>query len=300
MVWEIDSGSDFFLIASTRARLHLGMMNTKSRSWGLVAVLLAVPACDADEVAMVEDTARGALMFDLTDDDVVELHDRYLRGEDIELLRAQLTAPFDCTRFGDFCEQVGEAAALEITARQVELALEGVSDEELAAQLADWTRAAMAEREDRDDELTFRSNGGWFVRTKGDYRLRVRNGINTPVFGQREAWTESQLQHQDALGVWWQIDGTEICANTGVNTQTVSICGGGVPCSETLLESFDPVKQCVASSGNFTQTTYHARNNGVAVGGMSSTYIIEANGCGSAEVNATTLGICADVHVAIF
>lgn len=276
------------------------MKNPTLRSWSLVSALLVVPACDADELDAADGTPRGALLFELTDDDLVEIHDRYLPDEDIARLRDQLTAPFDCSRFGDLCRQVGEPAAVEITAWQVDLALEGVSDEEMAAQLAEWTRAAMAEREDRDDGLSFRSNGGWFVRTKGDYRLRVRNGITTPLIGQREAWTESQLQHQDALGVWWQTQGNEICANTGVNTQTVTTCGGGIPCSEVLLESFDPVKQCVANDGNFVQSTYHNRNNGWEGGGLSSSYEIQADGCGSAEVNGTTLGICADAHLAFF
>lgn len=269
----------------------------KSCLRGATLAILAITACDAEPN---DDELRdGELMFDLSEDDLIQFHDTYVPDEDLELTRARMTAPFDCAVFGDFCAQVGREAAIEITARQVDLSLEGAPVEEMNSRTAAWIAEAMAAYEppDEDDGDGFRTNGPWSTRTKGDFRLRVRNGVTTPAAGDREAWTQSKFQNKDWAGVWWQVDADSLCVNTGTNTQTLETSepGGG------LLETANPSKGCISNSGYAQQTTLHARNTGFDFGPqLWAVYTVLADGCGSADNNGVHFGICAGSLAQLF
>lgn len=264
--------------------------------------LISATACDGQDASEPEN-ADAALLFDLTEQQVEAIHAAYLPEEALAQTHARLTAPFDCDLYDDMCVQVGREAAIDLTSRQVDLALEGVSPEEMEVQLREWVDQATKDRADAEDvsgEDEFRSSGAWATRTKGDYRLRVRNGITTPLIGQRRAWTESKLQHKDIFGVWWSVVGTEVCTNAGVNEQVRVGGGGGGPTTYVTIESYDPAKTCQASTSSLTVTTYHARNNGWENAGLWAYYTLTADGCGTGEVNATNLGICAGSHTVVY
>lgn len=229
-------------------------------------------------------------MFDLDEEEVARIHAAYVGDEELELTRARLSGPFDCALFGDFCEQVGRDAAIEITEMQVELARQGATLGEMNAQTAAWIAEAMDQYEPEEDELTFRDSGPWATRTKGDYRLQVRNGITVPWAGDREAWTQSKFQHQDWLGAWWQVQADSLCVNAGLNT-TVFL-NSGIP---QTIESYDPVNTCWSNDGNVEVITYHTRFS--SAGGL---YTITADGCGSADHDGTHFGICAQAQVESF
>lgn len=274
----------------------------------LTLMLLCAPVLTGGCMADAEDGAPdGELLFNLSETDVQRIHTDYLHEEDFEATRDRLTAPFDCALYGDLCLDVGRDAAIEITERQVEQALAGVSLDEINEELdAAITQASeerrLLEAELPDNELEdegeqFRSTGAWAIRTKGDYRLKVRNGINNPLVGNRVAWTESKLQEQDWLGVWWAVNGTEICVNTGVNEQYKHLSGTG---TWILLESKDPVKQCIIGNSSYERSTTHGRYNSYTDEQGLWRYVIYARGCGSGIVNGINMGICADTVVGSF
>ena len=96
------------------------------------ALLLTLAVgCDAP----VDDASeqREGLLFDLTQSDVQQLHDRYVPDEDIDLTTARLTAPFDCALYDDLCDQVSRADAIAFTEGLVGLALSEATDEEISA-----------------------------------------------------------------------------------------------------------------------------------------------------------------------
>lgn len=271
----------------------------------LPLLALAVPLLAAACVAEPEgEAADGELLFGLTDEDVSYIHENYLAEQDLELTRAQLTAPFACAHFGDLCQQVGRESAIEITRWQVEQALAGATMDEIQAELDILIPEASAQRRAREAALPdhevegqqFRGSGAWATRTKGDYRLRVRNGVSSPLFGNRIAYTESKLQHQDWTGIWWAVSGTEICANTGLNEQTLHPFSYISHTLDILVEAKDPAKQCVVGQSSFEQQTTHVR----LVASESWIPEIFVRGCGSGVVNGINLGICADEYMETF
>ncbi len=247
-----------------------------------VVLSLCGLACDAPSPDDV-DLREGELMFDLDEREVAGFHETYVPGGDLELTRERLTAPFDCGLFGDLCAQVGRDAAIEISGMQVELAREGVTLEEMNEQTLAWISEAMDEYEPDDaDDVVFRGTSNWSTRTKGDYRLRVRHGITTPWTGDREAWTQSKFQHQDWLGVWWQVKADDLCVDTGVNSQHH---WNGV--AWLLMNSANPGEVCNSNDGNIKKITTHARWDST-----DDSYRISVNGCGSADNNGVHFGIC--------
>lgn len=84
--------------------------------------------------------------------------------------------------------------------------------------------------------------------------------------------------------MWWAVNGTQVCANAGVNEQVQVTGGGGLPTSYLTIESYDPAKVCQASTSTLTVTTYHTRNNGWENGGLWQYFTLTADGCGSADV----------------
>jgi hypothetical protein len=275
-------------------------MHTSTRRLPLRTLLLAAPLLAA-ACASESDREEGELLFGLSEADVVLIHDNYLPSEDYELTLARLTAPFDCSLYAELCDQVGVEAAIDITARQVEQALAGASLDEINAELGAAIAEASAERRadaaaQPDETEQFRSTGGWAIREKGDYRLKVRNGASRPLIGDITAWTESVLQHRDALGIWWAIDGTEICANTGANELEWGYQGILINGEQYyyLLESKDPAKTCIVGESSYEVSTTHARM--VSTEGYLLAWQLTARGCGSGLVDGIVLGICAEDH----
>lgn len=266
----------------------------------LAALTLAALGCDPGTDDAGGQTPRGALLFELTDDDVEAIHAAYVPEEDVELLRARLTAPFDCGLYDDFCAQVGADAAEAITGEVVELALDGAAIEDIDAHLAVRIEEAkaLADEDEAAGELTFRGSGPWTTDQTGDWRLQVRNGITTPVVGMRQGWTEARTQHRDWLGVWWAVDATQICVNTGTNTQTWTISSSSGT-TITQLESINPANICDVSVSSLDSTTYHARNNG-GEEGFTWWYTIVIHGSGTAQLNGNAFNASAGTYQQIF
>ena len=80
------------------------------------------------------------------------------------------------------------------------------------------------------------------------------------------------------------------------------MCGGGIPCADTTLESFNPSNSCVANKISHKIKTYHARNNGAEPGGgFTLTYKVTARGCADAEINGVNLATgCAPAHLRFY
>lgn len=228
-------------------------------------------------------------MFGLEEADVVQIHADYLGDEDIALTTDRLTAPFNCDLYNNLCDQIGREMAIEFTAEIIDLALDGATLEEIDAFNDEFLMAAMDEYEPEEGDTVHRASGSWETDTSGNVRLRARNGITTPVIGSRQAWTEAKTQRRNAFGVWGSRRATEICVNTGTNTQTSTVCGWGVPCSTTTLESFNPSQSCRSDSSSHKSRTYHGRNNGYDNFGLSSSYTITARGSANAEINGANL-----------
>ncbi|MEM7159058.1 MAG: hypothetical protein AAF799_39845 [Myxococcota bacterium] len=256
-------------------------------SWYLGAAVLSAGALACDPMPVEDEAPRdGELMFELDEEELVAFHETYVANGDLELTRERLTAPFECGLYGDFCDQVGRDAAIEISGQQVELAREGVSLEEMNAQTLGLIAEAMEVYEPDDEDISFRGTSNWSTRTKGDNRLRVRHGITTPWSGDREAWTQSKFQHRDWLGVWWQVKADVLCANTGVNTLTINNSG-----IIQTMESKNPGEVCWYDRGSYKQITTHARWDS-----HDDKYEITVNGCGSADNNGTHFGICRNAY----
>ena len=103
-----------------------------------------------------------------------------------------------------------------------ELGLDGASTEEIDAYLDERVTEEVEladDIEEAGDEVTFRASGSWSTHTIGSRRLRVRNGVTTPVIGSRRAWTEAQTQRRNWAGAWNKVTATEICVNAGRNIQ---------------------------------------------------------------------------------
>lgn len=240
------------------------------------------------------DTPRGALLFDLSEAEVEQIHTNYADDEALETFRARLTAPFDCSLYGQFCEQVGPDAAYMITGEMVDLALEGAADDDIQAHVDLRTQEATAladEAEDRDEE-TFRASGSWVTQTSGAYRLRMRNGVTSPLWGDRRAWTEAKTQ-KGVLGIWSNKTASSLCVNAGTNVQSLFTYGSGQNLPNfQLLESINPSNACKSSVKTSTVSTYHDRNNNAPNG----YYVIEANGCATAQVSGRNFSLCAPTY----
>lgn len=283
--------------------------NSKRRQGALKAVysLLFVASSVLSGCADMGDdaTERGQLMFDLTHEEVQELHRQYLADEPVDLTFARLTAPFDCTLYGDLCVQVGDGAAVQIIAEQVEMARRGETVEHIDQTFEMATDEAMELLEELElsgtptDEITERSSSGWRTHTIGSHRLRVRNGVTNPLIGKRKAWTQSKFQKK-TLGIWGSKKADTLCTNAGTNTQEWITSGGGVPSSTHLLESINPVQVCYGNDASLKVQTSHARNNGSCYSGLCSDYYIHADGCGSAVHNGDNFSACPTTHTAWF
>ena len=254
-------------------------------------------ACSLEDGSELEQP-RGALLYDLSEDEVELIHARYAPEDDYESFREHLVAPFDCTGFGDLCAQVGTQGAYLLTADMVDLALEGVSAVEIEthvdAQLE--ALAALAEDEDEAELEGFRAAGPWTTQTNGNYRLRVRNGITTPLFGDRRAWTEARTQKK-SLGVWSNKSATQLCVNAGTNTQTQTITfHNPVSVESSDIEVRNPVNACSGSVKTKTVSTYHTRRNSGGGDETSWSYRIDANGCASAQINGLFFNRCASEY----
>lgn len=241
-----------------------------------------------------QDTPRGALLFDLSETELVQIHAAYLPDEDLELTRARLTAPFDCSLYDQFCDQVGPDAAYAITGEIVDMALDNepieTIDAHIDARVAE--SVGLADEVEAQGQETFRDSGSWYTQTIGDYRLKVRNGITTPLIGKRHAWTEAQTERKNWAGSWVNETASQLCVNTGTNSQTMYTHTSSTGTVATLLESFNPASQCESSKATKTEETDHMRNNGDEGSGIQSWFTIRAHGCATAVLNGDNFSRC--------
>ena len=254
-----------------------------SRTLTLAALCSIGLGCDSpSEPADAAAEPRGALLFDLTEDELQEIHATYLADEDLALTRSRLTAPFDCPLYGDFCEEVGAEAAERITGEMIDLAREGAPVEEIEALLEARSLEAVRELDPAAlEDVTFRASSDVVFHTQGDFRLGVRNGITTPAVGDRRAWTQATTWHRENQAfplppMWYLADATQICVDTGINTQTFHFNGQNVQ-----LESFDPEIACVAGDNGLEISTWHDR----LTGSGSAWVDITVHGCATASIN---------------
>jgi hypothetical protein len=256
-----------------------------SRSLALTA-LCSIGMLGCDPTSEPSDDAqedRGALLFDLTEDEIVQIHATYLGDEDLELTRARLTAPFDCSLYDDFCDEVGAEAAEAITAETIDLAREGAPIEEIQALLDARIEEAVdaVDHEALEAELVFRGSSSVAYHTQGDFRLGVRNGITTPSVGDRRAWTQATTWHFEQIvpflpAQWYTANATQICVNAGTNTQTFHFNGQNLQ-----LESFNPASACNAGDNSLEISTWHDRLSG----GGGAWYDITVHGSATASIN---------------
>ena len=265
-----------------------------SRSFALAALCsLGVFGCDpTSEPVDSAQAARGGLLFDLTEAELVQIHSTYLAEEDLELTRARLTAPFDCSLYDDFCDEVGAVAAEAITGETIDLAREGAPIAEIQALLDARIEEAVDEldREALEAEIAFRGSSSLVYHTQGDFRLGVRNGITTPSVGDRRAWTQATTWHyvDQFPYLWYLADATQICVNAGTNSQTYHFNG-----QELQLESINPANACVAGDSALEISTWHDRLSGSG----NAWYDITVRGSATASLNGLNFAKTAPTYV---
>ncbi|MBV1857737.1 MAG: hypothetical protein KUG77_04935 [Nannocystaceae bacterium] len=265
------------------------------------ALLALASACDTSIHEAAEQ--REGLLFGLTQDDVQQLHDDYVPEEDIQLTTDRLTAPFNCDLYDDLCDQVGRDQAIEFTMELVDLTMQGASDEEVEAFSEDYMGTAMkirseqAEDLDNDDGVVLRSWSSWTTVTAGSTaRLKVRNGITTPLVGKRKAWTEAMSYRRYGLG-WASRTVDRLCSNGGTSTQTRTVCEGGAPCSTLTVDTSNPPNTCEFDSAYVSSFGLHQRNSGGDNAIASWTYRLRAGGSGSILHDGVFLNTAAAGHV---
>ncbi|MDC0675328.1 hypothetical protein [Nannocystis radixulma] len=265
-----------------------------SRSLALAALgVLGVLGCDPTREP-VDDAqeARGGLLFDLTEEELVQIHATYLAEEDLELTRARLTVPFDCSLYDDFCDEVGAEAAEAITGETIDLARVGAPIEEIQALLDARIEEAVGELDPEalEAEIAFRGSSSLVYHTQGDFRLGVRNGITTPSVGDRRAWTQATTwQYVDQFPyLWYLADATQICVDAGTNSQTYHFNG-----QELQLESINPANACVAGDNALEISTWHDRLSSSG----NAWYDITVHGRATASLNGLNFSKTAPTYV---
>lgn len=246
-----------------------------------LAVLSPLAAC-----AEVADE-QTPLLFGLTEVDVQQIHDTYHPAESISIMRAQLAAPFDCAAYGELCEELGPDAALAMTEQQVELALAGTPRDEIERVYQTIAKDARQAPPMRDG---VRTAGPWAYDTDptGTFRLAVRNGVSTPVIGNRHAYTEAHMQHASGSS-WPDFAANQLCVDAGTNTQTSSIhtSSGTV---DTVIESVNPGPACAEDEKTLKIWTLHDRNNGTEGPGFQTWFTVTARGSAWATVASESFG----------
>ncbi|MBV1858621.1 MAG: hypothetical protein KUG77_09440 [Nannocystaceae bacterium] len=269
-----------------------------------LGLIVAAGACDEPE--SFESEERGALMFGLEDADVEQIHADYLEGEDIQITTDRLTAPFDCTLFGDLCDVVGSRGAKTLTGEIVDLALDGVSDETIETHIDLRVDELADELDSHADDDVHRAAGPYSYADSpsGNHRIRTRSGIFTPAVGLRRAWT--RVDAFARVGQQWISTQGTLCVDVGPNTQTRIDHLEGLPgVGMALLESFSS-SACENNAHTYTQRTFHARNTGlnrpgtVHLPALTRRYAIESIGSVSATVAGWSASIVGSGHAETF
>lgn len=286
-------------------------MKTRMFAFALAGCVVSTSGGCDDAQAPDNEVERGALLFDLTEADVVEIHDRYLSNEPLEVTRAKFSAPFDCEYYADLCEFVGRQRVIDITQAQVDMALDGATMAEIDVALEVMLDVAEQEwlAEDAANDLAFRSSSAWSIDRNGNDRIKVRNGIINPAMSSvRQAWTQTVAQERGGSALPWHSSNNydDVCTNTGTNTQRLmGLDILGQPVDTSPYESVNPGQTCTSSKHSWTHRTNHARNNGQCYGigaeqGNCHSHVLRANGCGNADFGTFTLSACASQHQRIF
>lgn len=231
---------------------------------GTVAMLVLLGGCEVPESA--ESSERGGLLFGLEDADVEQIHADYLEEEGLEVITGRLTAPFDCSLYGDLCDLVGPDGAETLTGEVVELALDGVPVEDIDAHIDTRVDVLAADDRTEDDEIVHRGQSPYSVAVSasGTHRIRAKSGVFTPAVGSRRAWTKV-VSESNSFGAWVPHQATQLCVDAGTSTQTKVEWFEGLSPVETPLESLNPIGVCIANAYNLTSRSYHQRNTGVSI-----------------------------------
>ena len=271
---------------------------------GLGALLL-LGACDTAETIDAEE--RGGLLYGLELEDVEQIHAEYLEDEDLQITVDRLTAPFDCSLYGDLCDLVGRDGAEELTAEIVDLALDGVPSNDIDAHIDARVDELAALAESESDDITHRAQSPYAaaVSASGTHRIRANSGVFTPVVGMRTAWTRV-LSESNFYGSWVPHRATALCVDAGTNTQTVVEQFGTNPATYTLLESENPMSMCVLNAYSFRRRTFHERNNGVSLPASqqlpaySRRYMIRSVGSATGTLAGSSLSVYSPGHTEYF
>lgn len=263
-----------------------------------VASWMALGACAAEESLEAEE--RGGLMFGLEPEDVDQIHAEYLADEDIGFTEAQLTAPFDCSLYGDLCDLAGPTGAKMLTGEVVDMALEGAPAEEIDELIDVRLDEIMEDYDAINGPNQLRAAGFWRYSGTGRAgapRVRIRSGIFTPAIGQRRAWTRIEAQERVGVGLWESTSADTLCLDVGTNTQTqIDRLGANAP-DEWEFETFDPLAFCFSNVAALSSRTFHARNTGGTspatphLPPFTRDYEISSQGSGSGTFGTQTFSV---------
>lgn len=224
-----------------------------------IAVLTLSGACDSAE--SIDSEQRGGLLFELELDDVEQIHESYLPGEAIEGTLNRLTAPFDCSLYGDLCDVVGPEGAEELTGELVDMALDGAEEQDIEEHIDRRVDELSA---DYEPEFVLRSFGSAASSTSpsGTHRIRAWSGVFTPAVGLRRAWTRAVSEVRNSSGAWVPFSASILCVDLGANTQQHTIELGGALVVDEIIESLDPPSVCSFNATTIRRRTHHERNIG--------------------------------------
>jgi hypothetical protein len=260
----------------------------------MISATLAAFFCGCGSQTGEDLEQRDGLLFSLTQDDVQEIHERYVSDEDIDLTTARLSAPFDCALYDGLCDAIGEEAAVDLTRMQVSMALEHESIEEIESFTASYVEG-LEPVESPEDEFVLRSSTGWYAHRIGNIRLKTRNGITTYVVGERHVWTEARTEARSGSR-WSKIPVQEICVDSGSNTLERRYTDPSGVTDTRVLGSTDPDEVCYANNDYVKVVTTLPRLSGNAW----TTYRMNARGAASARFVGLSFSASAPAHLRVY
>ena len=273
------------------------------RCIGALTVLVLAGACDDPESFDAEQ--RGGLLYGLELEEVEQLHEAYLADAALESTIERLSAPFDCSLYGDLCDVVGRDGAKDLTGELVDLALDGADPQDIE----DHIDARVDELADAyNPEFEHRGSGAFagVVSPAGTHRLRIRSGVFTPAVGMRRAWTRAYPEVQNPSGAWVPYSSSFLCVSPGPNTQRRVVEVGGSVVVDELLESLNPFGKCGVNVTTFSYQTYHERNTGSSFPGTSSLpatdedFIIQSSGSATGRFPGWNAAVTSPGHSEVF
>lgn len=264
------------------------------RCIGALTVLALAGACDDPESFDAEQ--RGGLLYGLELEEVEQLHEAYLADEALESTIERLSAPFDCSLYGDLCDVVGRDGAKDLTGELVDLALDGADPQDIEDHIDARVDELAASH---DSEFAHRATGTFasVVSPSGTHRLRMRSGVFTPPMGSRRAWSQALPEVRNPSGAWVPYTTSWLCVDIGVNTQRRVVEVDGSVVVDDEIESEDRSDTCKGDRTAMTRMTYHARNTGQTIPATpllpatNEYYIVRSDGTATAVFPGWTASV---------